>query len=144
MSLHKRHAHGHATSHKSNFMQNFTSIKPETKRKPNSHRTFSASLRSRNAHRHVTRAILEPFSMRLYRKGGARNRHFYTRKLLRTDTFTHRRFYKQTPLHTDAFTQTLLHANTFTYRRFYTQTLLHTDTFTHRRAKSVEEHVTLL
>ena len=49
VSLHNRHAHGHVTSHKSIFYAKLYSIKLETQRKPNSHRTFSASLRSRNA-----------------------------------------------------------------------------------------------
>ena len=58
------------TCDKNRFIRKFTSQKPQTKSKPNSDRTFSASLRSQNAHWHVTGAILEPLYMRLYKKKG--------------------------------------------------------------------------
>ena len=53
-------------AHKSHFTQKFTGKIPQTKSKPNSRRTFCLSLRSRNAHGHLTRASLEQFIAILY------------------------------------------------------------------------------
>ena len=46
------------TCHKRHFMQKITGKRPQAKSKPDHRRTFCTTLRSRNAHGHVTRAIL--------------------------------------------------------------------------------------
>ena len=66
------------TSHKKSFYaevkMKFTGKRPQTKSKPNSRGRLRASLRNRNAHGHLARAILVPVCAEIYSLRGRRPR----------------------------------------------------------------------